>query len=393
MRDLYLLATASTEPVDEAALKEAFEAEDVALVFGEDGCLFSLRAEDSRVDVTFETRSQKLGWTPDLLTGTEASQAALRSARGFYRVAFEPGKPQGSVAVFEALWCVRTLMEHVEGVVVDVSAFKIHSAEDIEEITELEFDIRDHITLHAVEASETSTPMWVHTHGMAKFGMLDVEMFSLSAEDLQPAETFLHELCTDMAFDHGPAWRTAVSTSVGMSFQVMPSDEARPSLYGVAPEQFEGHESGYLTVTSPEGRHSLTEVLKQYRDRFEAETPEEKDALASQAKALLPSFKARFLRRGLMEPLSFVVRAPFEVHPNGDEGEADEEQLWVEVVQWEEDTLIGKLVDGGERTTEWRRGAHVEIEQSQINALAVSRDGRTLDEEDLKNLLNAERPM
>jgi len=393
VRDLYLLATASTEPVDEAALKEAFEAEDVALVFGEDGCLFSLRAEDSRVDVTFETRSQKLGWTPDLLTGTEASQAALRSARGFYRVAFEPGKPQGSVAVFEALWCVRTLMEHVEGVVVDVSAFKIHSAEDIEEITELEFDIRDHITLHAVEASETSTPMWVHTHGMAKFGMLDVEMFSLSAEDLQPAETFLHELCTDMAFDHGPAWRTAVSTSVGMSFQVMPSDEARPSLYGVAPEQFEGHESGYLTVTSPEGRHSLTEVLKQYRDRFEAETPEEKDALASQAKALLPSFKARFLRRGLMEPLSFVVRAPFEVHPNGDEGEADEEQLWVEVVQWEEDTLIGKLVDGGERTTEWRRGAHVEIEQSQINALAVSRDGRTLDEEDLKNLLNAERPM
>ena len=393
MRDLYLLATASTEPVDEAALKEAFEAEDVALVFGEDGCLFSLRAEDSRVDVSFETRSQKLGWTPDLLTGTEASQAALRSARGFYRVAFEPGKPQGSVAVFEALWCVRTLMEHVEGVVVDVSAFKIHSAEDIEEITELEFDIRDHITLHAVEASETSTPMWVHTHGMAKFGMLDVEMFSLSAEDLQPAETFLHELCTDMAFDHGPALRTAVSTSVGMSFQVMPSDEARPSLYGVAPEQFEGHESGYLTVTSPEGRHSLTEVLKQYRDRFEAETPEEKDALASQAKALLPSFKARFLRRGLMEPLSFVVRAPFEVHPNGDEGEADEEQLWVEVVQWEEDTLIGKLVDGGERTTEWRRGAHVEIEQSQINALAVSRDGRTLDEEDLKNLLNAERPM
>ena len=71
----------------------------------------------------------------------------------------------------------------------------------------------------------------------------------------------------------------------------------------------------------------------------------------------------------------------------------EEEQLWVEVLQWEEGTVVGKLVDGGETTTEWRKGAHVEIEESQINAIALSREGRTLDDDEMKSLLVAERPM
>lgn len=401
MKEVYILATTQAEPVAEAAVREAFESDEVELTFGEDGCLFSVRADETRVDVRFDVRKEGLGWTPDLLTGTQEAHELLRNAKGFYRVAFEPGKPQGSVAVFEALWCIRSLLENVNGVVVDVTAFKIHTAEDVEEITELDFDIRDHITLHAVEAGTTPTPMWVHSHGMSKFGLLDVEIFSLSEKDLQPAETFFHELCTDLAFGQGPTARVPVATSVGMGFQLLPCDEARRNLFAVPSETFDAHESHFLTVVSPEGRHSLSEVLAQYRDRFEDETPEEAEDLLKHAKAMLPAFKARFGRKGLMEPLTFAIRAPFEVHPEGGKGlspppeakEVEEEQLWVEVLQWEEGTLVGKLVDGGETTTEWRKGAHVEIEESQINAIALSREGRTLDEDEMKSLLLAERPM
>lgn len=35
------------------------------------------------------------------------------------------------------------------------------------------------------------------------------------------------------------------------------------------------------------------------------------------------------------------------------------------------------MVDGGQATSEWRRGAHVEIDESQVNAVGVARDGRT----------------
>jgi hypothetical protein len=393
MKEVYILATAQPEPVAEAAVREAFESDEVEINFGVDGCLFVVSADETRVEVKFDVRTEGLGWTPELLTGTQEAHEALKNARGFYRVAFEPGKPQGSVAVFEALWCIRSLLENVAGVVVDVTSYKIHTSEDIEEITELDFDIRDHITLHAVEAGTTETPMWVHSHGMTKFGLQDVEIFSLSEKDLQPAETFFHELCTDLAFGQGPALRTPVATSVGMGFQLLPSDEARVNLFGVPEGTFDAHEQGWLTVVSPEGRHSMSEVLAQYRDRFDAETEEEAKGLLEQAQALLPAFKARFLRRGLMEPLNFAVRAPFEVHPDGGKEESEEEQLWVDVLQWEEAALIGKLVDGGETTTEWRKGAHVEIEESQINAIALSREGRTLDEDEMKSLLLAERPM
>jgi hypothetical protein len=179
---------------------------------------------------------------------------------------------------------------------------------------------------------------------------------------------------------------------VGLQFVLLPAEEARNNLYGVDPEVFEGHEMGFLSVVSPEGRHNMAEMLLQYRDRFEEESDEEAEELLIIAKRLLPSFKARFQRRGLMEPITFLVRAPFEVHPEGESGPTEEEMLWVDVVAWDEAALVGRLVDGGQRTTEWRKGAHVEIDESMINAVAVARGGRPLEIEEMEALLLAERP-
>ncbi len=392
MKDVYIVATEAEAPLPEADLREAFSSEDVTVVFGEDGCLFSIRAEETRVDVRFQALRDGLGWTPELLTGTAEARRALEAAKGFYRVSFVPGKPQGSVAVFEGLWSARMLLELCEGVVVDVTSFKIHTPQDVEELTELDFDIRDHVTVHAQVPEGLDGQYWVHTHGLSKFGVPDVEMFQVREDDLPAAEIFLHELCTDLAFGQGPEQRAIVSTSVGMPFTIVPSEEARNNLHSVPPETFEGHEANSLAVVGADGRHTMSEILAHYRDRFEAESDEEAEALQALVDHLLPAFKARFLRKGLMEPMAFLVRAPFETHPDGEEGEAAEEQLWCEVLAWDEVRIVGKLVDGGQATTEWRRGAHVEIDEQQLTGLAVSRDGRTLDPEELEQLFRAERP-
>ncbi len=392
MKEVYIVATDDAAPLPEELVRERFESDDVEIQFGGEGLLFAVVAEEARVEVRFETRAAALGWTPELLTGAPEDRARLEKAKGFYRVSFEPGKPQGPVAVFEGLWTVRTILEITEGVAVDVTAFKLHSMRDVEEITELDFDIRDHLAIHAMEAGEGERPMWVHTHGMAKFGALDVEMFHIAEDDLAAAETFIHELCTDMAFGQAPPPRTPVSTSVGRQFVLLPSEEGRTALRGIDPEIFDAHEGSFLTVVSAEGRHAMSEILEQYRGRFEEESEEESGQLLEVARRLLPAFKARCQRKGLMEPLTFVVRAPFEVHPEGDAGEPEEEQLWLEVLTWDEDKLIGRLVDGGKTTTEWRKGAQVEVEEDQINALAVNREGRTLEPEEMEQLLLAERP-
>lgn len=392
LREVYIVATDTDEALAPEIIDEAFSGEDVDVAFDEPGCLFSVRSGPSRVDVRFEARLQPLGWTPELLTGTPGLREQLEKARGFYRVSYAPGNPQPSVAAFEALWTVRTLLELVEGVAIDTLAFKLHSATDVEEITELDFDIRDHITVHAQPLGDGEGKLWVHTHGMAKFAAPDVEMFNIGEDDLPAAETFFQELCTDLSFGQGPPPRQLVSTSVGLGFQLLPADEARGNLYSADPEAFTGHGSGYLTVVNPEGKHGMAEVLAHYRDRFEAESSEESDAKQELAERLLPLFKGRYQRKGLMEPLTFLVRAPFEVHPEGEKGAAEQEQLWVEVVQWEDDSLIGRLVDGGTRTTEWRKGSHVEVDDAQINAIGLAREGRPLDVEEMERLLQLERP-
>ncbi len=372
MREIYILATEQAEPASQEILREALESEEAHLTFGENGCLFAVQTHESQIAVRFDKGRSQDQWGVNHLTGSDDSLKALKSARGFYWIAFEPGKPQGSVGVFEALWCARSIMEHVPGVLIDVTAFKVHDSEDVVEITDLEFDIRDHVNLHAVDlAHGGDSPLWVHSHGMEKFGVRDVEAFHLRQDDLMPAESFLYELCTDLAFGHAPAVRSAVDTSAGLSFMLMPSEEARNSLMGLPLETFEGHEGPFLTVVASDGRHTVSELLRPYRDRFEKETPEESEALLEQVRQLLPAFKARFLRRGLMEPMTFLVRAPFETHPNGD---PIQEDLWIEILGWENETMVGKLVDGGSQTTEWRKGAQVEFEEDQINAIALGRE-------------------
>ena len=383
------MALEGEAPVPAEALATAFEVEELAFTPAAEGHGFTLEAEDARVEVVFESRPAPREWTADLFSGSAPALEALGRAQSFYRLAFELNAVQPTVPVFAALLCARVLLAHSPGVLVDITSSKVHESDDVAEITELDFDIRDHVNLHAVEVIEGETPLWVHSHGMEKFGARDLEIFHLGEQDLLPAEAFLHELCTDIAFGQGPPLRTQMGTSEGQPFMLVPSEEARTNLLGVPLEAFEGHEGLFLSVVSPQGRHNTAELLRPFRERFVQEPTERTETMHQESQSVLPAFKARFLRRGLMEPLTFLVRAPFETHP---EGRDTTEQLWLEVLTWEDATIVGRLVDGAVHTTEWRKGAQVEVPEADINALALSREGRTLEDEEVRALLVAERP-
>ena len=102
-----------------------------------------------------------------------------------------------------------------------------------------------------------------------------MEIFHLGEDDLLPAEAFLHELCTDLAFGQGPAPRAAVETSAGARLHARAlGGGARRTCFGVPLDTFEGHEGLFLTVVVAEGRHNVAELLRPYRDRFEQEPTE-----------------------------------------------------------------------------------------------------------------------
>lgn len=389
MIEVYLLATEQHTPIKPSILRELLTDDGVEFADVR-GCVVSVRVNGARTDVRFEKIKTPIKLSSELVSGSDESISAVEKAKGVYRISFEPGHPQPSVAVFETLWCIRALMEQVSGVLIDIMAQKIHDLNDVLEITELDFDIRDHVNLHAIEVTDGDTPMWIHSHGMEKFGTRDVEAFHIAEADLPPAESFLHRLCTDLAFGQGPSVRAIVETGDGESFMLLPSEEARTNLMGVPLDTFEGHEGPFMTVVSANGRHTLAGLLKQYREHFAEEDPEKTEGLRLQSQELLPAFKARFLRKGLMEPLTFLVRAPFEVNPDR---ESLNENLWIEVLTWESSEIVGKIVDGSAKTTEWRKGAQVELEESQINAIGIARDGHPLDGEEMRALLLAEKPM
>ena len=389
MKVIYILAVAEAGPVTSEQLEEIIEADELEVAPLEDGRGFTVTSDGQVVEIRHERTAGELHLPPKLVTGTEAAKQALREARSVYRLAVQPGGEQPSVAVFEALWCARALMSVVTGVLLDVSAFKLHEPADVAEITELEFDIRDHVTLHAVEAAEGD--LWIHSHGMDKFAARALEAFHLSHEDLPAVETFFHQLCTDLAFGQGPGAGAVVETGEGDGFMLQPSESARAKLLGLGMDFFEGHEGAYFTIVSADGRHTVSEVLAPYRGRFDEEEPELTERLQSHAQQNLQAFKGRFLRKGLMEPTQFLVRVRFETHPDP-EGEPVQEDLWAEVLAWEEGSLVARLVDGSSQTTEWRKGVQVELEESRVNALAVAREGRTLDVQELEALLGAERP-
>ena len=157
---------------------------------------------------------------------------------------------------------------------------------------------------------------------------------------------------------------------------------------GVPLDTFEGHEGLFLTVVSAEGRHTIASCCAPTASASRRSHRSRRRPCSHEAQALLPAFKARFQRSGLMEPLTFLVRAPFETHPDG---ERSARTSGSRSSAWEDEQLVGKLVDGGAHTTEWRKGANVELEEEQINAIALGREGKTLDEDDMKVLLQAER--
>src|ERR1700687_184704 len=111
VKDIYLLATEHEEPLSLDALERIFHSQEVGFSPGDHNSLCTITSGEFQVEVRFS----RLGTSPPIraedLTGNEASQRAVREAKGFYWLSFEPGRPQASVAVFEALGCARNSME------------------------------------------------------------------------------------------------------------------------------------------------------------------------------------------------------------------------------------------------------------------------------------------
>lgn len=371
---MYLVATSRRLTAQE--FEQAFAGDGVALEFeSRDTVALSTSHADLRIE--YDSAEAIAPWLNKPLLGTRELRAHIGAATGCYRVYFrELTVPQ---TLFEALWVARVIAEMCGGAMLDVTSLQMHSATDLAEMTELDFDIRDHIVIHSVDINRNGK-LWLHSHGMAKFGARDLEVFDIDEHLQEAGEIFLRELGTEYAFSHGPPLSRIMRTTLGGTFMVVADCERKGAAYCA-------QSAGFLTVLGGSGTHTVCALLAPY---LEAANLGDGHEVYGNVETLLPAFKARFLRRGLLEPITFMVRAAFEITPR--DGLRAEESLWLEIVHWNGHQVIGKLLAAARASTEWRKGSQVQVDETQISALGMNRNGKQVPLPEVAGILQGERP-
>ena len=97
-------------------------------------------------------------------------------------------------SLIAALDLLCALSELYEGKILDLSAQKVLSVSSIKNfISGKNFKIEDHISVHFVEDQENGST-WLHTHGMEKFGLPNIETFDITRDNLLNARQLMNDL-------------------------------------------------------------------------------------------------------------------------------------------------------------------------------------------------------
>jgi|GEM_PF-476047 len=244
------------------------------------------------------------------------------------------------------------------------------------------------------EALEESGSVWIHTHGMAKFGIPDVEMEGVPDEF---ASTGM-KLLTMMA-------RSLIrALEIGtLNLQAKFHLEGTPVLFKLRryPGDEEGHfPAGSLKVfpyvadydpASPATmRHVLRMLARKPSHEARSSTPEPRrvrtpEAAQPGAHATLvrqrlleahrrariefPAFKRKFQDEGMSTDNVFAVKVGFPL------GENAFEWMWVSLDAWRGGTIVGLLENGPTARKDLHKGCRVQVGESEVFDWVITRDG------------------
>jgi hypothetical protein len=151
----------------------------------------------------------------------------IHRAQWLYRIEAREVEPEDLGYLRSAMRIAGEIAALTQGIIVDVVANWVRSAEDIVHQIERPFDPLDHVSIH-VEAD--TRPFWVHTHGMEKFAHADFQIVGVPRGSVEVAVELLRHLST--AVVSGGSYRPGESTQLcGFAFDFLPSRSLRDNLH------------------------------------------------------------------------------------------------------------------------------------------------------------------
>lgn len=244
------------------------------------------------------------------------------------------------------------------------------------------------------EALEDNGSVWVHTHGMAKFGMPDVEMEGVPDEFASTGMKLVNMMARSLirALENGTLNLQAKfhleGTPVRLKLRRQPGDD-------------EGHfPAGSLKVfpyvadydpTSPGTmRHVLRMLAQKPSPESQVENPgrgQGRTAAATRAESRatilrqrlleahrrarseFPVFKKRFQEGGIAPQDVFAVKVGFPFGNNAFEW------MWVSLDAWRGGTIVGFLENAPTRRKDLHLGCRVQVGEGEVFDWAIARDG------------------
>jgi uncharacterized protein YegJ (DUF2314 family) len=280
----------------------------------------------------------------------------------------------------DALRLLHALASDLGGLVWDNETHQVFSpaawkARRIDTLREV-LDLEDHVTLRAFSEGETTR---VVTLGMRKFGLPDVVAKQVGAANSRPMGSLINLVCQTLhestTVSDGSSVRVdaallrSATARAAQQKRLMSGASGRATLRIRFAEPEEADADNQLielvfsgTDESPQVRQAaiLTQVYGTDDALLDADH-EDAELKAARARALAAFRQLEGRIRAPRVPGErFQVKAPFETQDGG------HEWMWVEVVGWQGDTLLGILDNEPFAISGLRKGSQVEVAVDEI---------------------------
>lgn len=278
--------------------------------------------------------------------------------------------PDPAATVLTGLALAAGLIEE-QGRVYDVGLARALARAEAQELSTAPFDIRSFVTYHYLAPpGGEAAHSWLHLHGMAKFFSPDLEAFDVPPEVSHKALALLMHLATRAARGEPLPVEEPMPYGHG-AILLRDGEKVRPLLPHFAPEDISAHHEGPTLVLEDAGVYRSLDKLLRGAYELEPKTRAECEAERQVWQVRLEAIRAAWSEQS--DPL--MIRAALEVGPD-----KAVEHIWLTIESWQGTTITGRLLNDAFAEPEMNRGSTVELQESAISGLSITRGDEALDE-------------
>ncbi len=187
--------------------------------------------------------------------------SSFLASKYHYDILFEPTK--GLQKVMASLHLLYALSSLREGAILDLKAQRIVSARKLQKTLARETILpEDHIALQFVVDHENGIS-WLHSHGMEKFDLPNLETFDLTEENLLSAIQLFNDLALAMIEGHSPPPNAPIELPGG-KITLMFSHDVRQFLSETYGSLFKEHKGASYSVIDFEQAGDINAVVANY---------------------------------------------------------------------------------------------------------------------------------